>query len=122
MRAVLAVFGVLLTLIGFGWFLQGIGVLPGSFMTGEIRWAVYGAVTVVVGVGLAVKFGTRNVIVNTVAAVLLLMGTVWFLQGVNVLPGSFMTGQPRWAVYGAIVDGVAVALVLANRRKAVPQM
>jgi len=122
MRAVLAVFGVLLTLIGFGWFLQGIGVLPGSFMTGEIRWAVYGVVAVVVGVGLVVKFGTRRVIVNTVASVLLLMGTVWFLQGINVLPGSFMTGQPRWAVYGAIADGVAIALLLTNRRKAAPQM
>jgi len=122
MRAVLAVFGVLLTLIGFGWFLQGIGVLPGSFMTGEIRWAVYGGVAVVVGVGLVVKFGTRRVIVNTVASVLLLMGTVWFLQGINVLPGSFMTGQPRWAVYGAIADGVAIALLLTNRRKAAPQM
>jgi len=122
MRAVLAVFGVLLTLIGFGWFLQGIGVLPGSFMTGEIRWAVYGVVAVVVGVGLVVKFGTRRVIVNTVASVLLLMGTVWFLQGINVLPGSFMTGQPRWAVYGAIADGAAIALLLTNRRKAAPQM
>jgi len=122
MRGVLAVFGVLLILIGFGWFLQGIGVLPGSFMTGEIRWAVYGGVAVVVGVGLVVKFGTRRVIVNTVAAVLLLMGTVWFLQGINVLPGSFMTGQPRWAVYGAIADAVAIALLLTNRRKAVPQM
>ena len=122
MRTVLAVFGVLLALIGFGWFLQGIGVLPGSFMTGEIRWAVYGGVAVVVGIGLVVTFGTRKVIVNTVATVLLLMGTVWFLQGVNVLPGSFMTGQPRWAVYGAIVDAVAIALLLTNRSKAVPQM
>jgi hypothetical protein len=122
MRTVLAVFGVLLILIGFGWFLQGIGVLPGSFMTGEIRWAVYGAVAVVVGLGLLVRFGSRKVVVNTVASVLLLMGTVWFFQGINVLPGSFMTGQPRWAVYGAIADGVAIALLSTNRRKAVPQM
>jgi hypothetical protein len=122
MRAALAIFGVLLALIGFGWFLQGIGVLPGSFMTGQIQWAVYGGVAVVVGVGLVVKFGTRKVIVNTVATVLLLMGTIWFLQGINVLPGSFMTGQPRWAVYGALADFVAIALLLTNRRKAVPQM
>jgi len=32
----------------------------------------------------------------------MLVGTVWFFQGINVLPGSFMTGQTQWAVYGAI--------------------
>ena len=24
-------------IVGFAWFLQGIGLLPGSFMTGQIR-------------------------------------------------------------------------------------
>ena len=28
---------------------------------------------------------------------LMLMGVIWFLQGVNILPGSFMTGQIQWA-------------------------
>jgi hypothetical protein len=121
MRTVLAVLGVLLILIGLGWFLQGIGVLPGSFMTGQIRWAVYGGVAVVVGLGLAIKFGTRRVIVNTVASILLLMGTIWFFQGINVLPGSFMTGQIRWAIYGAIADAAALAVLLANRRRAMPR-
>jgi uncharacterized membrane protein len=30
-------------------------VLPGSFMTGQIRWAVYGAVMVVLGLLLVVR-------------------------------------------------------------------
>ena len=49
---------------------------------------------------------------------MVLLGTIWFLQGINVLPGSFMTGQIRWAVYGgiAIVLGVA-SLLKANRRR-----
>lgn len=46
------VLGVLLVLIGVVWFLQGINVLPGSFMTGQTRWAVYGGIAVVAGVGL----------------------------------------------------------------------
>ena len=33
-------------------------------------------------------------------AVLVIIGTVWFLQGINVLPDSFMTGQTRWAWIG----------------------
>ena len=37
-----------------------------------------------------------------VGALLIFFGAVWFFQGINVLPGSFMTGQTQWAVYGAI--------------------
>ena len=35
---------MLLDLTGIVWILQGIGVLPGSFMTGQIVWAAIGAV------------------------------------------------------------------------------
>ncbi len=31
--------------------------------------------------------------INIVAVLLILTGIVWFFQGINVLPGSFMTGQ-----------------------------
>jgi hypothetical protein len=50
-------------------------------------------------------------------AILILMGTVWFLQGVNVLPGSFMSGQTRWAVNGIIAVVAGLALVVASRRR-----
>jgi UDP-N-acetylmuramyl pentapeptide phosphotransferase/UDP-N-acetylglucosamine-1-phosphate transferase len=55
---------------------------------------------------------------NIIAGLLILAGGVWFLQGINVLPGSFMTGQIRWAVYGgvAILAGIGL-LVWNNRRK-----
>jgi hypothetical protein len=53
-----------------------------------------------------------------VAGVLLvLVGCIWFLQGINVLPGSFMTGQTRWAVYGGIATVVGVLLFLAGKRR-----
>jgi hypothetical protein len=55
---------------------------------------------------------------NVMAVLLLFMGTIWFLQGINVLPGSFMSGQIRWAVYGGIADVLGVVLlVTANRRR-----
>ncbi len=56
-------------------------------------------------------------IASTVVAVLcLLVGCIWFLQGVNVLPGSFMTGPTKWAVYGALLFIVGLGvLVVANR-------
>lgn len=37
-----------------------------------------------------------------VGALIVLAGIIWFLQGVNVLPGSFMTGSVFWAVVGAL--------------------
>jgi hypothetical protein len=52
MRITLKIVGVLATVIGVVWFFQGLGVLPGSFMTGQVEWAVYGAATVTVGIAL----------------------------------------------------------------------
>jgi hypothetical protein len=119
MRIAANVVGVVLLMIGVVWFLQGINVLPGSFMTGQTKWAVYGGIAVAVGGALLAKWGGRRPSLNTVAAIVLLMGTTWILQGVNILPGSFMTGQMRWAVYGGIADLIGVGvLLLANRRAA----
>jgi hypothetical protein len=57
---------------------------------------------------------------HIVASLLVLLGAVWFLQGINLLPGRFMTGQIRWAVYGgiAIVSGIALLLGANRPRKA----
>lgn len=48
---------------------------------------------------------------------LILMGCVWILQGINALPGSFMTGQTQWAVYGAISALAGIALLVAASRR-----
>ena len=53
---------------------------------------------------------------NVVGVLLVLIGAVWFLQGVNMLPGSFMTGQIQWAVYGGIAFIAGVATLVAARR------
>jgi hypothetical protein len=47
--------------------------------------------------------------------VLVVFGCIWFLQGINVLPGSFMTGQIRWAVYGALAAAAGVVALLKSR-------
>jgi type IV secretory pathway VirB6-like protein len=59
-----------------------------------------------------------NTTLNIVGVILVLFGAIWFLQGINVLPGSFMTGQIQWAVYGgiAVVAGIAMLLVAKRRR------
>jgi hypothetical protein len=50
MRVGLKILGTMLVVVGLIWFLQGIGVLPGSLMTGQIRWGVYGGIAALAGV------------------------------------------------------------------------
>ena len=45
-------------------------------------------------------------------ALLMLTGGVWFLQGINILPGSFMTGQTKWAVYGGLLLIAGIGLLI----------
>ncbi len=52
MRVAATGLGVLLVLAGIIWLLQGLNVLPGSFMTGQSFWAFVGAVCLVLGGGL----------------------------------------------------------------------
>jgi hypothetical protein len=58
LRYVLLIVGGLMDLVGVVWLFQGLGVLPGSFMTGQPFWAVMGAISLVVG-GLLVFAGLR---------------------------------------------------------------
>ena len=57
-----------------------------------------------------------RLVLNVVGAVLALVGIVWILQGINVLPGSFMTGQIKWAYYGAIALVAGCVSLLAAKR------
>ena len=55
---------------------------------------------------------------NALGAFPLLLGLVWVLQGTNILPGSFMTGEPLWAAAGAVVAlGAISMLVVINVRR-----
>jgi hypothetical protein len=59
-----------------------------------------------------------KIVLNILAVLVILVGGVWFLQGINVLPGSFMTGQTVWAIYGGIAIAIGiVTLVVVNRVK-----
>ncbi len=51
-----------------------------------------------------------------VALIIFLAGLTFFLQGINILPGSYMTGDPQWAINGGIMMVIALGLVLFARR------
>ena len=52
MRTFSFIIGLLAVLAGAVWTLQGIGIIPGSFMSSNLTWVIIGLVTVAVGLGL----------------------------------------------------------------------
>jgi hypothetical protein len=55
---------------------------------------------------------------NVLGICLLVVGSIWFLQGINVIPGSFMTGQRTWVVIGGLVLIIGIGILIsANRRR-----
>jgi hypothetical protein len=56
-----------------------------------------------------------------VAGVLMLAGLTFFLQGIGVLPGSYMTGQVFWAFVGffMLIIGGGLAFLTYNRGRRV---
>lgn len=56
-----------------------------------------------------------RVVAQALGVLLLLSGTVFFFQGIGVIPGSFMTGRSEWAYIGAGLVGVAVLVLWLGR-------
>ncbi len=51
--------GIILTLIGMFWILQGTGIVPVGVMARQDQWAVIGLVVGVVGIGLLAYINRR---------------------------------------------------------------
>jgi len=58
---------------------------------------------------------------NILGGLMIAVGTTWFLQGINILPGSFMTGDIRWAFYGGVAITVGALLLVSTNRKPRPK-
>jgi hypothetical protein len=58
---------------------------------------------------------TRPVLLG-VGALLVIVGVVWFLQGIDVLGGSGMSGKTLWAVVGPIVAIVGAGILVGATR------
>lgn len=52
-----------------------------------------------------------------IGVVLVLMGGVWFFQGIGLIGGSFMTDNSTWVLIGAIFVIAGVALIVSSRRR-----
>lgn len=51
-----------------------------------------------------------------IGLILIVIGAVWFGQGIGVIHGSFMTGEVLWAVIGVIAIFLGGSLVAGSRR------
>jgi hypothetical protein len=60
---------------------------------------------------------TIKTILKILAILLILAGGIWTLQGINILPGSYMSGNPQWVVNGVITILIGVGLFWFTNRK-----
>lgn len=61
----------------------------------------------------------RTPLLAVLGLVLIVIGVVWMGQGLNLIPGSFMTGDPKWFVIGAIctLAGLLFIVLGVGRRR-----
>lgn len=59
----------------------------------------------------------KKVLLTVLGVLAILIGAVWMGQGLNLIPGSFMTGDPTWFVIGAVVALVGLLLVFVASRR-----
>jgi hypothetical protein len=55
-------------------------------------------------------------LIDIIGGILILIGGVWFFQGINLLPGSFMTGNPVYAILGALAVIIGVLVIVIGNR------
>lgn len=61
MRIVSTLLGVLMVCVGSVWILQGLDIaFLGSFMAGDPKWALFGAILLLFGIGQVVWSNTRG--------------------------------------------------------------
>jgi hypothetical protein len=54
---------------------------------------------------------------NVIGAVLILAGSTFALQGLNVLLGSYMSGRTEWLIIGTAMVAVGVGVLFLNNRR-----
>jgi uncharacterized membrane protein len=57
-----------------------------------------------------------RIVLLVMGVVLILMGVLWTMQGLDIVGGSAMSGQTLWAVVGPIVVIVGAVLLFRGLR------
>lgn len=67
-------------------------------------------------------YNVMRVVSSLIGLLIMAMGCIWALQGLNMAPppfnGGFMIGDAHWTIYGAILALVGLCqLIWSNTRK-----
>src|SRR6185369_10071937 len=115
-RVLFGLFGAFVLFVGGSTLLRVFHILPGVTPNGALMFGVIGAV-----IGVVLVFSNlRNARLALIAdgAVAILMGGIWFLQGLRMFPGqSFMNGDLKWSVIGGILALVGLGLIVIGMRR-----
>ncbi len=57
---------------------------------------------------------------NVVGVLIVLVGAIWFLQGIGVLLGSFMSNTTQWTLIGILMLVIGGGILIYNYRKQTP--
>ena len=60
---------------------------------------------------------TGRIALITVGVIALILGGVFAGQGMNLIPGSFMTGSQMWLSIGLIIAIVGIILIVLGLRR-----
>ncbi len=60
---------------------------------------------------------TVKTILKIIGVLFMLAGGIWALQGLNLLPGTFMRGNPQWIINGVIIILIGMGLFWSANRK-----
>ena len=52
-----------------------------------------------------------------IGGLLILSGSIWVMQSLNLLPSTIMRGNPQWSVNGSIAIVIGAVLVFLARRR-----
>ena len=59
---------------------------------------------------------TPRIVLGSIGAVISIVGLIWTLQGLGVIPGSFMTGDQTWLYIGLVCLAAGIlAMIIAVR-------
>jgi hypothetical protein len=102
--------------------LRGLNILHGPSAGGPTASLIFGLIATAIGAVLVyVNLRHFRAALFLDGALAILMGGVWFLQGLRMFPGqSFMNGDIKWTVIGGILALAGVGLIVAGARRTTP--
>ncbi len=119
-KIMLGALGVQLIVFGAITLAQGLNIIGSTPMSGAQQAIYVGAALALIGAALAAwpaRTGLLRDLAGAVSVFFALFGCVWILQGVDILPGSFMSGAIVWTYIGAAWVAIAIALFVFATRK-----